>query len=103
MDVPFFGDCLREARDRAGLSSVDAATAADMHPDNFSRLMNCRRGANGPAWTTIFRLIVSNDMDLSAFFPDDVVLGSANAIRARQRREQSRQSARQTQRKLIKK
>jgi transcriptional regulator with XRE-family HTH domain len=79
-DVPPFGPALAEARRRAGLTATEVEWKTGILSGNLSRLETNRRS---PTWQTIYMLIVGCKFDLGAFFPDDLIIGAADRIRAR--------------------
>jgi transcriptional regulator with XRE-family HTH domain len=88
-NVPDFGARLRELRERAGLTQVQLAERASMHPQGIVKL---ERGEREPGWSTLLALAGALGVSLDTFAaatlppPDGPVPKPA---RGRHRKEQA--------------
>jgi hypothetical protein len=74
----------------ADLTHQTAGDAAGIARSNVTRL--CTFGTPARHWGPIHRLIINNELDLSFFYPDELILQAAESVRKRQRRESRRQT-----------
>jgi transcriptional regulator with XRE-family HTH domain len=63
-NVPDFGARLRELRERAGLTQVQLAELASMHPQGIVKL---ERGEREPGWSTLLALAGALGVSLDTF------------------------------------
>jgi transcriptional regulator with XRE-family HTH domain len=81
--IPLFGECLRRAREQDGISAPEIAGKTGMPYASIYRFEANRRA---PLWPSAWNIIVNCGLDLSCFFPEDLILRAAVRIRSRQRK-----------------
>jgi transcriptional regulator with XRE-family HTH domain len=81
--LPTFGECLQRAREQDGISAPAMAEKTGMPYASIYRFEANRRS---PMWPSAYNIIVNCGLDLSCFFPEELILRAAVRIRSRQRK-----------------
>jgi transcriptional regulator with XRE-family HTH domain len=90
-DVPPFGECLANARKQLGLTGEELSKSVGLFRTAITRIERDHRSAH---WETVYRTIVKGQLDLSYFFPADLILMAAESVLRQQRnRDRDKTSA----------